>query len=135
MISNDFQPSAQRLARAAVLAATVVLFGAVCPATATAEPVWDVEEYDYCMKQTTVGVPTTDPVGQFEEADRYCCDRSGGVHNGVTCVAQPAKSEQAVLPPPRAGLPTVQVRPPNLAPPRAPVIVMPTVTMLPPSAG
>lgn len=134
MINHGFQRSV-RLARIAVVAAVIALVGALCSVTATAAPVWDVEEYDYCMKQTTSGVPTTDPVGQFEEADRYCCDRSGGVHNGLTCVAPPAEAEQGVLPPPKAGLPTVRVQPPNVAPPRAPVVVAPPVTTLPPAAG
>ena len=133
-MTNDLQPIVARRMRLALLMATVALCAAVCPAIATAAPVWDVEEYDYCIKQTTVGVPTTDPVGQFEEADRYCCDRSGGVHNGVTCVAPPAEAE-AVRPPPRVGLPTVRVPPSVMAPPPPPVVIVPTVPMAPPSAG
>ncbi|ULE33514.1 hypothetical protein [Mycobacterium sp. IDR2000157661] len=134
MTSNALQPSSRWLARPAQFAAIVAFCAAVCPAIATAEPVWDIEEYDYCMKQTTDGVPSSDPVAQFEESVRYCCNRSGGVHNGLTCTAPPAKAEQTVLPPPRAGLPTLQVRPPLVAPPPKPM-PPPMVPVLPPSAG
>lgn len=131
-----FSAALRRLARAALFAAAVTLASAACPAVATAEPVWDVEEYDYCMRQTGGVPPGSDPIAQEEENDRYCCHRSGGVWNGITCAAPPAEAADAGQPPsgPRVGLPTVRVEPPIVAPPNPPV-VGPTVAVLPPSAG
>ena len=130
--------SARRLARAVLFAVAVTLASAACPAIATAEPVWDVEEYDYCMRQTGGAPPGSDPVAQEEENDRYCCYRSSGVWNGITCAAPApaAKGEGAVLPPsgPKADLPTVAVKPPIVAPPNPPVLG-PAVPVLPPSMG
>lgn len=130
MTTTDFtRPASVRgFARAAVFAAAVTLGSAACPAIATAEPVWDIEEYDYCMRQTG-GTPSSDPIAQEEENDRYCCYRSGGVWNGLTCASPPAK-EAGLLPiGPKDGLPTVKVPPPFVAPPNPPMPV------LPPKAG
>lgn len=126
--------SAGRLARAALFAGAVALASAACPAIATAEPVWDIEEYDYCMNQTG-GIPSGgDPIAQEEENDRYCCYRSGGVHNGNNCAAPPAEGAALLPSGPKAGLPTVKVRPPKEAPPN-PSVVDPPVPVLPPRAA
>ena len=126
--------SARRLARAALIASAMTFAAAACPGIVTAAPVWDIEEYDYCMRQTGGVPPGSDPIAQEEENDRYCCYRSGGVWNGITCASPPA--EGAVLLPegPKVGLPTLPVRPPIVAPPPPPVLG-PAVPMLPPIAG
>ena len=113
--------SMPRLARAAFFAAAVTLSSAACPAIATAAPVWDIEEYDYCMRQTG-GIPPSpgeDPIEKEEENDRYCCHRSGGVWNGITCATPPAEAEAAPLGPsgPKAGLPGLKVQPPIVGTP------------------
>ena len=128
--------SARRLARSALIACAITFAAAACPGIATAAPVWDIEEYDYCMRQTG-GMPASDPVAQEEENDRYCCYRSGGVWNGITCAAPAADGEGgAVLLPggPKFDLPTLPVRPPIVAPPPPPVLG-PAGPMLPPIAG
>jgi hypothetical protein len=119
--------SLRRLARAALLAAGVTLASTAFPAIATAEAVWDIEEFDYCLRQTN-GNPTgstiSDPIAREEDNERYCCYRSGGVHNGNNCVAPPAKDAAAGLPN-KVDLPTVSVQPPTVAPPTKPVVGRP----------
>jgi hypothetical protein len=106
------------------------------PSDRNGRAVWDIEEYDYCMRQTGGVPPGSDPIAKEEENDRYCCYRSGGVWNGITCAAPPAEGEGAALPPsgPRVDLPTVHVQPPIVAPPNPP-LVGPIVPVLPPTAG
>ena len=123
----------RHLVPAAILCVTAGFGFIAFPATAAAAPAWDIEEYDYCLKQTTDGVPSNDPVAQFEEAERYCCYRSGGVYNGQGCVAPPAQGDSAA-PPPRAGIPIPSVQPPIVGPPPKSVIG-PTAPMQPPTIG
>jgi hypothetical protein len=121
--------SLRRLARAVLLAAAVTLAGTAFPAIATAEAVWDIEEFDYCLRQTNgnpSGSTISDPVAREEENERYCCHRSGGVHNGNACVAPPAKDAGAA-PPTKVGLPTVNVQPPIVAPPTTSVVAQPAL--------
>ena len=119
----------RRLARATLLAAGVILAGTAFPAIATAEAVWDIEEFDYCLRQTNGnpnGSTIRDPIKREEDNERYCCDRSGGVHNGNNCVAPPAK-DAAAAPPKKVGLPTLTVQPPIVAPPTTPAAVRPAL--------
>jgi hypothetical protein len=124
-------PSVRRLAHAALFAAAVSLASTAFPAIAAAEAVWDIEEFDYCLRQTN-GNPTgstiRDPIAREEDNERYCCYRSGGVHNGNNCVAPPAKDAGAAPPPPpKVGLPVVSVQPPIVAPPKTPLVGRPAL--------
>ena len=125
--------SLRRLARAGLLAAGVALASAAFPAIATAEAVWDIEEFDYCLRQTN-GLPSgstiSDPIAREEDNERYCCYRSGGVHNGNNCAAPPAK-DAAAVPPRKVGLPTVSVQPPIVAPPKKPAVGSPAPVLGP----
>lgn len=142
MLTSNLMLSApmRHLGRGVFCAAAVALAGAACPVIAVAEPVWDIEEYDYCLRQTGSMPPGSDPVAKEEENDRYCCYRSGGVWNGLTCVTPAAEGEGAAIPPsgPKAGLPTVQVRPPIVAPPGPPVnppVIAPSPPLLLPKVA
>jgi hypothetical protein len=136
-IPNRFR---QLLPAAVVVAALATGANTVAyTAIVTAEAVWDIEEYDYCMRQTG-GIPPSpgeDPIEKEEENDRYCCHRSGGVWNGITCATPPAEAQGAALPPKRpdkVGLPTVRVEPPIVGPPNPP-FVGPTVLVPATRAG
>jgi hypothetical protein len=127
--------SRPRLVRAAFFAAAITVIGAAFPATSTAEPVWDIEEYDYCMRQAGSQPPGQDPIAKEEENDRYCCYRSGGQWNGLTCAAPPAKDQAVEVPPGgvREGLPTVRVQPSDVLPVHPPLGDLSPMPM--PSAG
>jgi hypothetical protein len=48
------------------------------PSTASAEPVWDVEDYDNCM-DAYAGNQGEKSITDWKNANGYCCRRSGGV--------------------------------------------------------
>lgn len=64
------------------------------PASATAERVWDIEDYDSCMADQT-GDQLDLSINAQKAFHAYCCSRSGGVFvdDGYlgNCVAPPAE--------------------------------------------
>lgn len=111
---------------AAAIAATALVFGGVVtPPLAVGEPnsgSWDIEEFDYCLKQTSKGLGGADPLdigAKVKENQRYCCYRSGGVWNGDTCVAPSGNSAGTQQVPGNIETaPVVTMAPPQGDPPR-----------------
>ena len=111
---------------AGAMAAAVLAFGGmVSPPSAVGEPNsgnWDIEEFDYCLKQTSKGLGGTDPLdidAKVQENQQYCCYRSGGVWNGSTCVAPSGNSPGAQqVPGDIETAPVVTLAPPQADPPR-----------------
>ena len=115
----------RRVLAAALTALTFL--GVMYSPVAVAEPnsdSWDIGEFDYCVKQTGKGLDGADPLDipeKVRENQRYCCDRSGGVWNGSSCVAPAGDSSGAQQVPGNIELaPVAPVAPPRAEPPRAP---------------
>jgi hypothetical protein len=119
------------MALVATFFAAAVGFGANTIGTALvaiAEPnnsgTWDIEAYDACIKKLRPWESASQMV--LDAILQSCCENSGGVWNGNTCVAPPGQpAGQTQVPPPRdtSGLPVDNppVNPgPQAAPPRDP---------------
>ncbi len=90
------RPKLNRLKYAAMLAGAmaVAAFPLAYPAIATAERVWDIELYDWCMDQGAEDQMDYS-IAQQLEAHRVCCEETGGIFidDGYVgkCVAPPAE--------------------------------------------
>jgi hypothetical protein len=117
-----------RMATAGALAAVALALGGMFSAPiAVGEPTndsWDIEEFDYCVRQTSKNLDGVDPLevgAKVQENQRYCCHRSGGVWNGNSCVAPSGNSAGAQQVPGDIQLaPVVTPAPPQAEPPQAP---------------
>ncbi|WP_131805083.1 hypothetical protein [Mycobacterium sp. 852014-52144_SCH5372336] len=120
-----------------MLAAALGCVALGCGTIASAEPVWDIEEFDNCTQTLDEGLDNTQ--NWIDTANEYCCKHSGGVWNDnrKECVAPPAEGQGAgPQVPPREVLPTVRVNPPNIGepiPPMAPPVLAPGVPLQPPA--
>jgi hypothetical protein len=81
------------------LASVAIAFGAAATApVAVATPNsgnWDLDEYNYCLRQTAKDLDGVDPLdipAKVEENQKYCCYRSGGEWSGGKCVAPSGNS-------------------------------------------
>lgn len=101
-------------ARWFLVGSTVAAVALSFPATAAAEPVWDIGEYDSCMR-TLQGIDgsESEPIAQEEENQKWCCYKSGGLWSKTqdVCVAPPAEKVGSPSAPvgPIRDLPTVRV--------------------------
>lgn len=126
-------PAAVLLAAGLVIAPTTSFVG--CPATANAEPVWDIEKFDDCLDALNDGL--NESQNSAEQDHKDCCRYSGGEWNEAqkTCQAPPGAS--VVVRPPGGDLPTAPIQPSVIAPPppdRLPP-VGPVQPVQPPMAG
>jgi hypothetical protein len=116
----------RRLLPAALFAAPIAFTGFVLvnPATACAEPAWDVGEYDSCSRNFPPGTDHT--VESWTEHMKWCCFKSGGVWNTTTqdCGAPPIQG-------PPGGQPGPVVTPGQVEDPATPASPRPSV----PSGG
>lgn len=65
-------------------------------AVASAEKVWDIETYDYCMEQSRAHYQRGEiTLQELTEAARTCCEYNDGVWNAATqdCQAPPGDSQ------------------------------------------
>jgi hypothetical protein len=89
-------PKVNRVKYAAMLLGALAVAAAplAYPASATAERVWDIEMYDYCMEITTEDQLDVS-IAQQLEMHRVCCEKTGGIFidDGYVgkCVAPPAE--------------------------------------------
>lgn len=108
-----------------IFVAAAVALGS--PAIASAE--WDIEKYDECMKE-----PHLDHSYHHEN----CCIESGGEFIDWVCVAPAAEAQGEGTPtpkPPKAGIPTALVQPPDVGTSPAPKLGVPIVPVLPTMVG
>ena len=106
----------RRLLPAALFAAAVAFASSTLgyPTIASAERVWDVQEYDRCVADKT---NPGDNLDEILGAEQLCCWISGGDWNDnqYKCQAPAAQGEGTLMPePPKAGIPTVPVQPPTV---------------------
>nr|CRL70911.1 hypothetical protein CPGR_01776 [Mycolicibacterium malmesburyense] len=119
-----------------MLAAALGCVALGCSTIASAEPVWDIEDFDECIAVWDEGLDNTKNwINTYTE---YCCKHSGGVWNDYRkeCGAPPAEGQGAgPQVPPRRGLPTVAVNPPNVGDPILPMapVLTPQVPLQPPA--
>jgi hypothetical protein len=100
--STVIEPTRPRLDRSEYAA---MLVGAVAVAAfpsvgfasvASAEKVWDIETYDYCMDQSRAHYQRGEiTLQELTEAARTCCEYNDGVWNAATqdCQAPPGNSQ------------------------------------------
>jgi hypothetical protein len=96
------EPSRPRLNRSTYAAmlvgalAVAALASVEFAAVATAEKVWDIETYDYCMEQSRAHYQRGEiTLQELTEAARGCCEYNDGVWNAATqdCQAPSGNSQ------------------------------------------
>lgn len=122
---TTFCPHWPRLVPAALFSAAVTLGTVGYPAIASAT--WDIEAYDDCM------------IISHDVA--FCCDISGGVvftdkkSGNISCgTPAAAQGEPGTSKPPKAGIPTALVQPPDVGTPPVKAGIL-TALVQPPDAG
>ena len=115
---NRFKYAAMLLGALAVAAFPSVGFAAV----ASAEKVWDIETYDYCMEQIRAHYQRGEiTLQELTEDARTCCESNDGVWNAATqdCQAPPGDAQGSRQLPGNVHIPTdIATAPLTKAPPR-----------------
>lgn len=94
-----------RIARAIATAGVGLGLALGSAATSSAERVWDIREYDSCMRT----MPPIESSDDYVEQNKWCCYKSGGDWiEGRGCGAPPAQTDNV----PGGPVATGQPRPP-----------------------
>ena len=120
----------------AALCAAALSAALIVPAIASAEPYWDIGQFDQCMQGAE-----DNPDEDYDVAYVRCCSESGGLisEEQNACVTPPCDCPDAVRPGHvRPGLtpsPGVTLQPATPVPTTPPPGVMPTLTAVPGTRG
>ena len=101
MVIESIRPKLNRVKYAAILlgAVAVAAFPPVgLTAVASAEKVWDIETYDYCMEQIRAHYQRGEiTLQELTEDAKVCCEYNDGVWNAATqdCQAPPGDTKGA----------------------------------------